>query len=546
MRRSCRRPVPPVPKFPIGFICCLLLAKVLVAQHPVVPPNGFVNAASYGPYAAVGGLASLFGTNLATQTASATGLPLPIVLGGTTVTIGGVQAPLLYVSPGQINLQVPTTGPLAYLTQVGAAGSTSLPLIVTSPTGSSDQVTVAVQAESLGIFTQDSTGCGQAAILNVNADGSVSLNSPGNSVAPGGAISVFATGLGGVIPLPADGTASPLQPLATSYSGGAAIETGQASSEYMSPTFIGRAPGFVGLDQLNLVIPSDASEKCAAQFQLISPFNGKGSQIVPISVKKGGGQCVDPPSGSYMLANWIKTVYSGSGTPPPSDQLSIQLSKGPGLTLPAPTDPTLPATCTYNNGTATAPNGICPAPGVTSLNAGVLTIQTPSFGPQAFSPISVGGMPQYSIALPSGSIGAGNLAIQARGGADVGSFQTNVVMQPIQVTSAFPPGTQISNKQPVTVTWTGGNTDGVVAIRIIGAEGIYTECRVPASLGSATIQPCCGQFPGLAPAAPQAEIMVFTTSGSHSQTFSATGLTGGGRTTWQSVYLFANLSLVNY
>jgi uncharacterized protein (TIGR03437 family) len=51
---------------------------------------------------------AIFGSNLATTTAMATTTPLPLTLGGVTVTIGSTSVPLLYVSCTQIKLQVPT------------------------------------------------------------------------------------------------------------------------------------------------------------------------------------------------------------------------------------------------------------------------------------------------------------------------------------------------------------------------------------------------------------------------------------------------------
>ena len=85
---------------------------VVWGQKPVISPGGVVNAASYsavGSHGVAGGLiATIFGTNLATSTQTTTSVPLPTSLGGTTVTVNGVGAPLLYVSPNQINFQVPS------------------------------------------------------------------------------------------------------------------------------------------------------------------------------------------------------------------------------------------------------------------------------------------------------------------------------------------------------------------------------------------------------------------------------------------------------
>jgi hypothetical protein len=73
-----------------------------------ISSGGIVNAASFqGGPVVPGSIVSIFGTNLATTTAQASVVPLPMILVGTTVTFNGVTAPLYFVSPTQINLQVP-------------------------------------------------------------------------------------------------------------------------------------------------------------------------------------------------------------------------------------------------------------------------------------------------------------------------------------------------------------------------------------------------------------------------------------------------------
>ncbi len=69
--------------------------------------GGVADPATYHTTGSPGMLVSVFGSNLANTTASASSNPLPYGLGGVTATINGVAAPLLYVSPGQINLQIP-------------------------------------------------------------------------------------------------------------------------------------------------------------------------------------------------------------------------------------------------------------------------------------------------------------------------------------------------------------------------------------------------------------------------------------------------------
>src|SRR5262249_55624650 len=66
------------------------------------------NAASYADDAiSPGSLISIFGSGLAPLTASASAVPLPLSIADTSVTINGLAAPILFVSPHQINVQAP-------------------------------------------------------------------------------------------------------------------------------------------------------------------------------------------------------------------------------------------------------------------------------------------------------------------------------------------------------------------------------------------------------------------------------------------------------
>jgi uncharacterized protein (TIGR03437 family) len=118
------------------------------AQKPVIKPNSVVNAASYarsvkGEALLVGGaIFSIFGENLAVSEQRASGTPLPTTLGGTSVTVGGIAAPLFYVSPGQINFQVPyAIGPVCSgaTCTAGRVGE-RIPLVVSTGAGASDPV----------------------------------------------------------------------------------------------------------------------------------------------------------------------------------------------------------------------------------------------------------------------------------------------------------------------------------------------------------------------------------------------------------------------
>ena len=82
------------------------------------------------------------------------------------MTFSGFPGTLLYVSSSQINVTVPYE----------VAGMPSTLVVVNYNGGSSSGVTQPVGAASLGLFTADSTGSGQASVLNQN----YTVNSPTN------------------------------------------------------------------------------------------------------------------------------------------------------------------------------------------------------------------------------------------------------------------------------------------------------------------------------------------------------------------------------
>jgi hypothetical protein len=84
-------------------------ASVTVTSTATGPPSigGLSNAGSYTQAFAPGGILAVFGTKLASATASAPTVPLPTMLTGTWATINGIAAPLYYVSDGQMNIQIP-------------------------------------------------------------------------------------------------------------------------------------------------------------------------------------------------------------------------------------------------------------------------------------------------------------------------------------------------------------------------------------------------------------------------------------------------------
>jgi uncharacterized protein (TIGR03437 family) len=233
--------------------------RILQASFPVINAGGVTNAASYLPQVSPGALASIFGTGLSTTTAQA-GVPLPPNLNGVSVSVNGQPAPILYITPSQINFQVP------WSTAVGAAN-----VAVSVNSGSSNQISVPVLTAGPGLFTQTNG----AAIVQ-NSD--YSLNGPSNPAAAGSTIIAYLTGSGPVNPPVADGAPTPSATLVSatsSYSATIGSMTAQVQ-------FAGLAPFFVGLVQVNVVVPSGLA---TGSYPLKVTIAGDTSNAGTISVK---------------------------------------------------------------------------------------------------------------------------------------------------------------------------------------------------------------------------------------------------------------------
>jgi uncharacterized protein (TIGR03437 family) len=224
---------------------------------PVV--GGVTNAASFSPDAiAPGSLISLFGSSLAPITASAAP-SLPLSLGDVSVTINGLAAPLLFVSPDQINAQAPfaiSSGPATVVVRVG--GMLSQPF------------SMAVQTTGPGIFTDQQ---GQAAVLNANG----SRNSPSDPAAAGTIVSLFLTGQGSVKEPVEDGDAPPSGTLVHAASS-VTVTVGNNTSAVVE--FAGLAPSYAGLAQINLKVPALAS----GSYPVIVSIGGVASNSAQLSI----------------------------------------------------------------------------------------------------------------------------------------------------------------------------------------------------------------------------------------------------------------------
>jgi uncharacterized protein (TIGR03437 family) len=214
-----------------------IVPAVSAVNAPVISANGVVNGASFavGLAVAPGSLAAIFGSDLAQSTTVASSVPLPLSLGQTSVTFNGIEAPLFFVSSGQINAQVPFTIPPGTAT------------VQVTQSGMSTVQTINVGTYSPGIFVLDQAGTG--AFFHNSTFTEVTSGSPAN---PGEAIVIYATGLGPVSPAGVTGAAAGSSLTTTKPT----VTIGGISANVL---YSGLAPALVSVYQIDVTVPTGLS-----------------------------------------------------------------------------------------------------------------------------------------------------------------------------------------------------------------------------------------------------------------------------------------------
>ncbi len=552
-----KKPTPALPPlFALLALTAALTAALpapLLAQQPSI--TAVVDAASYHPTLGLpGAIATIYGTSLAASTASASSFPLPRQLAGVTVTWYGVATPLFYVSPTQINFQVPTAAD-----QTPGIGNSPGAVVTTAPGGTSapyDPQNATPSAwQAGGLFSQNSSGCGPGSILNVSPSGAaLSLNSTANSAAPGSWISAYGTAI--YEPYPGtDGEAAPANP--SPKTGGnleAILDLGSAPSLTLfdeSSFWGGLAPGFAGLAQYNVRLPETLREGCAVPLQI--GYNQSITQPVVLSVHRGGGPCSDPPEAGLGRILWQKSISETTGAPVASESLTVSLQASPGKLAPPPSAFT--DTCTQPGNVCTStlpevqtPSGpACAMPGYISLDAGAVTASGPGLPstPVPSLPYQdghIGGLSAYQANLPSGTIQSGHFTVSASGGANVAAFQASLTIgSDIEIQTPLSGIAAWQNCQNFTVTWTGGDPNSWVTLQFVlqhpGYSAVVFAFQTRTSRGGITI-PEPLSCPQGAPTPALLRIQV-DPDPSEIAPFSAPGITLGGQASWRYIHDFA-------
>jgi trimeric autotransporter adhesin len=244
-------------------ICATVAVCLLCGVSADAQTSGFtvVNGAGYGPVIAPDSWGVILGTGLAQTTAVATLDSTghwPASLGGTSVQVNGVQAAMYFVSPTQINFLVPS----------GTAFGT-VPVVISNTNGPPTLTgTANLQNTAPAIFSMDGSGAGPGAILNgvTGAPAPFLVQTPEN----GGAdlrtrLAVYATGLRWTGNLTHD-------PTLINEAANVVAQAADLAGNFYNLTveYAGPAPGYFGLDQVNVVLPAELDGAGAVTLTLIA------------------------------------------------------------------------------------------------------------------------------------------------------------------------------------------------------------------------------------------------------------------------------------
>jgi uncharacterized protein (TIGR03437 family) len=251
---------------PLTPVSTEVIGSVTKASLPAIATNGVINSfiASRGLPIAPGAVVQIFGSGLASGTAFGTiaNGRLSTAIAGASVKIGGMDAPIAYANPTQINLQVPAElqANRQYQVIVNTGGVYSKPEPINI---AAVQPVIAATFPDGRIIAQD---------VNYNL---INAQNPAHA---GDVITLYLTGMGATNPPVPTGMLAPTSPLATTtVQPQVSIDT--ASADIL---FSGLTPGGVGLYQINIRIPAGIR---TGDLQLVVSQGGIASNAAIIPVR---------------------------------------------------------------------------------------------------------------------------------------------------------------------------------------------------------------------------------------------------------------------
>jgi len=227
--------------------------------------DSVVNAANFTAPVAPGGLIGIFGSQLSPLTLASTDTPLPTVLADSCLTVNGVIIHVSFVSPTQINGQLPS--------QIDGHAE----VVLRTPGGISDALRFTILPAAPSVFLSGTAGpvTGIPTIVRGSNGELVTVSNP---VHPSDQLTIYLTGMGNTLPAVPDGNAAPSNPLSNPL----LPVTVTLGGMPLTVEFAGLTPGLVGVNQINVAVPFKG---VPAGFDIPLTINQGGATItIPVRV----------------------------------------------------------------------------------------------------------------------------------------------------------------------------------------------------------------------------------------------------------------------
>jgi uncharacterized protein (TIGR03437 family) len=327
----------------LGAFALSLITGRAQTSPPTIQSGGIVSAGAFGGFRTVapGSWIEIYGSNLAVDSRSwagsdFSGINAPTSLDGTKVTVGGQPAFMDFISPGQVNAQVPST-----------VGTGTQSVIVSTPAGTSAAYPITVNLVEPGLLAPASfTVDGNQNVAALFSDGATYALPPGTIAGvnskraqPGDVITMYGVGFGPVTPnIPAgqivqqnNTLALPLQilfgstPAQVSYSGLAPQAIGLYQFDVTVPnvpasdavplTFsVGGSPGTQML-YISVASPTNVGTSSLPQFSIINiftkPFQSLSAEPT-IYAGQNGGYALGSIEGTYFAGTTAEYIFAAN------------------------------------------------------------------------------------------------------------------------------------------------------------------------------------------------------------------------------------------
>jgi uncharacterized protein (TIGR03437 family) len=240
---------------------------VLASSYPATTVSSSItavrSAADGTAPVAPGGLISVYGQNLSEVSMGAVVTPLASELEGRCLAVNGTLIPLLFVSPGQINAQLP----------FNVVGSATIELY--TPTGISNNFLFTIQPTAPSIFQTGVAGP-ETGLATIYRDDNNQLVTPTNPLHPGDLVTIYLTGMGQTSPTVAAGAPAPLNPLASVL----VLPVVTLGGAPVAVTYAGLTPEEIGVYQINVTIPNGVPQGLGVPLTIV-----QGAGITTLNVR---------------------------------------------------------------------------------------------------------------------------------------------------------------------------------------------------------------------------------------------------------------------